>query len=204
MSKTTHHLTELRPLGAWCGVAAFIIGLQPLHQARGFESFLNDTHLLEVSLGSVRSDQAGDMRRGGYELADGTPVSFDDWYRPRLKELNLVFLSELTPAFGLIWGMSSGESGEKYRINPGLRFGFVLQRPVGEGGVISLQLTSLLGGRFRERPCQADFGAIGGASVAVNCRLAASTLPPAKTLDYLVSMSGSDEARVTLRYDVSF
>lgn len=204
MSKTNHRSTQRRPIGAWCGLAALVIGLQPLHKAQGFEAFLDDTHLLEVSIGSTRSDQASEMRRGGYELADGTPVSFDDWYRPRLKELNLVFLSEVSPALGLIWGMSSGESGEKYRMNPGVRLGFILQRPVGQGGVVSLQVTSMLGGRFQEKPCQADFGVIGGGSVAVNCRLAASTLPPAKTLDYLVRMSGADEARVTLRYDVSF
>lgn len=203
MSKTLRHLQGFRSFWT-CGLVALSAGLLPLHQAWAFEGLLEDTHLLEISLGSARSDQANSMRRGGYELADGTPVSFDVWYRPRLKELNVVLLSEVTPAFGVIWGMSSGERGEKYRMDPGLRVGFILQRPVGQGGIASMQVTSMLGGRFRERPCQADFGPIGGGEVAVNCRLAASTLPPATTLDYLVRMSGSDETRVTLRYDISF
>nr|WP_111298430.1 hypothetical protein [Paracoccus saliphilus] len=203
MSKTLHDRSSTRPFGAFC-VLALSLGLQPWREAAAFETFVQNTDLLEVSLGSARSDQASDLRRGGYELADGSPISFDDWYRPRVKELNVLFLSEVAPNFGLIWGLSSGERGDKYRINPGLRVGFIVQRAVGDSATVSLQVATMLGGRLQEKPCQADFGPIAGGEVAVNCRLAATTLPPEETLNYLVRMSGADEARITLRYDLSF
>lgn len=49
---------------------------------------------------------------------------------------------------------------------------------------LSVRATRILGGRLRERSCVANYGEIGGVQ-AVNCRLAASVLPPGQTLGYL-------------------
>jgi hypothetical protein len=42
------------------------------------------------------------------------------------------------------------------------------------------------GGKLKEKSCTADYGEIGGVQ-EVNCRLAATELPPAETLKYLLN-----------------
>jgi hypothetical protein len=61
----------------------------------------------------------------------------------------------------------------------------------------------MLGGDFREKSCFGFYKTI-NAEAEVNCRLAASILPPADTLKFLVSEPGYREARVTLRYEIQF
>lgn len=145
---------------------------------------LGETWLIGVSLGSDLSPVPSETRHLGYELSGGERVSFEDWYQVRVPDLRLDFLTELTPDLGLIWGVGTGEYGEKYRIDPSLRVGLLYTRPVGRNGVLSLRLTTRLGGRLRERACTADYGEIGGVQ-RVNCRLAATPLEPRETLDYL-------------------
>jgi hypothetical protein len=145
---------------------------------------LEDTHLIGLSLGSDLSSIPSKSRRDGYELSDGSPVSFDEWYRDRIPNFQIDFITEITPDFGLLWGVGTGEYGEKYRIEPSLRLGLLYTRPVGRNGVLSMRLTTRLGGRLRERTCTADYGDIGGVQ-RVNCRLAATPLAPAETLQYL-------------------
>lgn len=168
-----------------------------------FPYFLEETYLLDVSQGSIRSRAIYALRSGGYELSGGQPVSFVDWYTPTVPELNLIFMTQANPSFGIIWGVSTGEAGEKYRISPGLHAGFILQRPMGERGTLTLRATTLVGGRLQETPCIADFGEIGGV-VPVNCRLAAGTLPPEETLRYLIKQSGREETSISLRYELRF
>lgn len=169
----------------------------------GTAEILQQTHLLDVHAGSSRSDLAHELRRGGYELMDGTPVRFRDWYSTRRPDLTILFLTEVSPRFGLIWGVSTGESGQKYRIDPALHLGIVLRHEPFEGAVISLSLVGLIGGDLNEKPCLADYGAIGGLQ-RVNCRLAASILPPDETLDYLVDEPGYRESWVSLRFEYRF
>ena len=102
-----------------------------------------------------------------------------------------------------LWGFGTGEGGAKYHIEPSLKFGFLATEPVGDGGLLSLSVTTVLGGYFREGSCTANYGAIGGVQ-EVNCRMAASVLRPSETLDYLVNTPPSDQVSVSLRYRLEF
>jgi hypothetical protein len=164
---------------------------------------LEETYLLDVRLGSARADIARSLGNGGYELSDGTPIDFEDWYQPRLPEMTVMFLSQVSPRTGVVWGLSTGERGEKYRIDPGLWLGLVHRMPVGRNADVTFTAMSLVGGDFREDSCTADFGEIGGIAT-VNCRLAASRLRPEDTLDYLVREDGASETVVSIRYEFRF
>lgn len=167
------------------------------------QDFLENTFLLDVSIGSSRSQIARDLSFGGYELSDGTPVDFSEWYTPRFPDLNFIFLTQLNPSFGLSWGVSFGENGEKYRIDPGMWLGFVYRRQFTRQSSLTFSALTLVGGNFRERACVGDYGEIGGIQ-PVNCRLAASFLPPAETLQFLVNEKGYRETRFSLRYEIRF
>jgi hypothetical protein len=167
------------------------------------QELLANTFLVDISMGSARSDLARDLSVGGYELADGTPVNFENWYGARVPDLNFRFLTVLTSATGLVWGFSLGERGAKYRIDPGLWLGFVYRWQLTSQSTFSISATTMIGGDFRERSCLADFGEIGGLQ-RVNCRLAASELPPEDTLQLLVNRRGYSETRVTVRYERRF
>lgn len=155
------------------------------------------THLIGVDLGTSLSDIPRTTRSSGYELSDGTPVRFDRWYRERVPNLQIDFLTEITSDLGLLWGVGTGEYGEKYRIDPSLRVGLLYTRPVGRNGVLSLRLTTRLGGRLRERACTADYGDIGGVQ-RVNCRLAATPLEPSETLDFLWDEKPGDRLQASI------
>lgn len=177
-------VSGVRRSGWWggrCLVAALLITLSGPARASDLSE---RTHLIGVDLGSSLSDIPRSARSSGYELSDGTPVRFDRWYEERVPNLQFDFLTEITPDLGLLWGVGTGEYGEKYRIDPSLRVGLLYTKPVGRNGVFSLRLTTRLGGRLRERACTADYGEIGGVQ-RVNCRLAATPLAPSETLDYL-------------------
>ena len=164
---------------------------------------LEETSLLNLSFGSSRSALAQGLSIGGYELADGTPVRFADWYQPALPDLNLLFLTRINRDFGIAWGFATGERGEKYSIQPGLWLGFVYRLELSRHSSLTFSALTLLGGDFSERPCLADYGPIGGIQ-SVNCRLAASTLPPADTLRFLVNAPGFNETRFSIRYEIRF
>ena len=84
-----------------------------------------------------------------------------------------------------------------------MKLGFVLTSEPSRNAVFSLKATTVVGGDLRERPCSADYGAIGGEQ-AVNCRLAASTLAPADTLQYLLQERPRGRNSVTLEYKLFF
>lgn len=170
--------------------------------ARG-QGFWQDTYLLDVYAGSQRSAAARELSRGGYELSGGGYVDFRDWYSPGFPDVTLLFLRQVTTDFGIIWGLSTGESGEKYRIDPALHLGFVYQYVPFENAVISVKATWPLFGKMRERTCEADYGDIGGVQT-VNCRLAADPMPPEETLGYLVNLDGETDARISVGFTYSF
>lgn len=156
-----------------------------------------DTYLLDVYAGSARSDLARGLRSGGYDLRGGGAIEFDDWYKPRLPDLTVLMLTELSPNFGFNWGLSSGEVADKYRISPAVHVGFTVQTELFPNATLSLTIQTLLGGRLREKKCIADYEEEGISDV--NCRLAASLLPPEETLYYLLDVSAQAETRITLR-----
>jgi hypothetical protein len=167
------------------------------------EGILEDTFLLNFSIGSNRSDIIREFSVGGYELSDGTPVDFARWYSPRHPDLNLLFLTQINSRFGVTWGFSTGEFGEKYRIDPGLWIGFVYRADVGKQASLTLSALTMLGGDLREFACLGDYGEIGGIQ-SVNCRLAAGILPPEDTLNFLANEAGFVETRLSIRYELRF
>ena len=163
---------------------------------------MHSTYLLGIHQGSGLSDAAEALGDGGYELSDGTWVSFKKWYDGGWKDLFVDLLTQLGDDYGVLWGVSTGERGEKYTIDPSLKLGIIVQAHPKPNSTLSLTVTSTLGGSLTELPCQADYGDIGGIQT-VNCRLAASPLPPEDTLKYLVK---SDPNRLSVRvtYSASF
>jgi hypothetical protein len=172
--------------------------LLPAHQVLA-QSFIDRTSVISYRYGSSLSDQMREVRRDGYELADGTPVSFRPWYASNRKDLQLTWLTELSANYGLLWGIGTGERGEKYHIQPAFKIGVLFRTDLSRYSSLSLSATTVLGGWLKEGSCVADYGAIGGVQT-VNCRLAASALPPAETLQYLYNEPPADQMVVSLRY----
>lgn len=160
------------------------------------------TQLLDVHAGSARSDLVRRLRNGGYELAGGGAVSFDRWYSPRMPDLTMLVFTELSDRFGIAWGVSSGEAGQKYRIDPALHLGFTVRTEPFRDATLSLSVDAILGGNLREKSCRADYGTFGMAEV--NCRLAATEMPPEETLTHLLDVKGREESRITLRFECRF
>lgn len=147
-------------------------------------SIVDNTYLLNVTQRTRLSDLAWRLGDGGYELAGGRFVEFRKWYEPKWLDLDFHFLTQLAENVGLLWGFSTGEWGQKYRIHPSFKLGFILQHKISPQASMSVSVTRRFGGGLEERPCIADYGDIGGVQT-VNCRLAASQIEPAETLNYL-------------------
>ena len=167
------------------------------------QSFSENTHLIDIRAGSDLTGKVRKISYGGYELSDGTPVSFRKWYKSNWTDVSLTWMTEINRNFGVYWGLSTGESGKKYRIQPGVKIGFLLQAELTRNSTISLSATTILAGMLTEKPCIADYGAIGGVQT-VNCRLAASTLPPSETLQHLFNDPPPDKIDMSLRYQLRF
>ncbi|WP_246800724.1 hypothetical protein [Mesorhizobium amorphae] len=149
-----------------------------------------ETSLLDIQQGSELTAVAGRLGQGGYELSDGTWVSFDKWYRSKWIDMRFEMLTKLSDDFGLLWGASSGQRAKKVRIDPGMKLGFIVQKRPTPSTTLSLIVSTILGGNLTEQPCTAKYGDIGGVQT-VNCRLAASRLPPADTLKHLINVHPS-------------
>lgn len=156
------------------------------------------TYLYEVQQGNDLSGLTYSTSLGGYELSNGDWVSFRNWYKTDWKNLQLTMLTEMTENLGIIWGLGTGEEGEKYRIDPSLKLGFVYQTPITQRLVFDMNASIIVGGKLSEQSCTADYGAIGGVQ-QVNCRLAASTLAPEETLSYLYNQYSGERVSAMLR-----
>lgn len=168
---------------AWIfGVA---LALCPVVSAVHAQDAPFQTDIINLSQGSRLSSKAASLADGGYELAGGKWQSFVPWYNTQWPETRVDFLTTMNPDFGLLWGLSSGESAPKYRIAPSMRIGILARLMTFRAANLMLTATSDLGGEMTEYPCTADYGDIGGVQ-QVNCRLAATTLDPADTLAYLI------------------
>ena len=190
-----------RLLRANFGLACFCLCLLSSKPA-GAQAFLEDMKLVGVGVNGL-SSRAASFRRLTGGLSDGSRYSFSRYYSSNFQDLRFTMLSPVNSNFGIIWGFGTGESGAKYHIEPSLKIGFLTTQPVGDNGLLSISVSTVLGGYFREGTCTADYGAIGGIQ-EVNCRMADSILPPAETLDYLVNQPPMDQASVSLRYRLWF
>ena len=167
------------------------------------QGMFEKTFLLDVNTTSIRSDIVRDLSIGGYELEGGAPVNFADWYTPKFPDLNVLFLSEVNPSLAVTWGFSTGEKGEKYKIDPGIWLGFIHRIDLDRHSSVTLSARTLVGGRLKESSCVAFYSIIDSFE-EVNCRLAASTLPPADTLTFLVDEVGFIDTSISIRYEIVF
>ena len=161
------------------------------------------TRLAEVGVSS-NSDYVRSVSYGYGILRDATRVPFEPWYGgDALPDLKFAFLTPVGPDVGFLWGFGTGDSGEKYWIEPSLKLGFIARRPLSEHAEIVGRMSFVIGGRLRERTCIADYGAIGGVQT-VNCRLADSPLRPEDTLDFLFDRRPGDQVELSLRLNIRF
>ena len=180
-------------VAAWM-VAALPCVAQDLSDATRIYSVRDDTGL--SSLMATTSTK-------GYSLSDGSPVRFEDWYQAGWRDLSVTWMTQIDDHSGLIWGMGTGERGEKYRIDPSLRLGFVYRVQPRQNEALFLSVSSVFGGHLSEDTCTANYGAIGGEQ-EVNCRLASTPLPPSETLDYVFDLQPRSANKVELRYEFRF
>lgn len=159
------------------------------------------TSLVDIHQGSWLSDRARGLGNGGYELQDGSWVSFNRWYHSNWVDMHVDFLTQLTENSGILWGFGTGEQAEKYRIAPSFKLGFLTQTHPSLNSTLSLSVTSTFGGNLTEKPCVADYGDLG--TYSVNCRLAAGETAPEETLKYLVNAT-PERLRLWLNYRVTF
>jgi hypothetical protein len=164
-------------------------------------SFASATYLIDVNQESHLNNKARALRDGGFETAVGDRIDFYKWYSPDLNEIHITWLTQLSKSFGVIWGIGTGEKADKYTIDPSLKIGFVYQVEFHKNNYFTLSGTGSVGGNFREHTCMADYGDIGGVR-EVNCRLAATEMPPEMTLNFLES--GIPDARVQVSYKIVF
>ncbi|PBB86282.1 MULTISPECIES: hypothetical protein [unclassified Mesorhizobium] len=159
------------------------------------------TSLVDIHQGSWLSDRARGLGNGGYELQNGSWVSFNQWYRTSWVDMHVDLLTQITEDTGILWGFGTGEEGEKYRIEPSLKLGFLTQVHPSANSILSFSFTTVIGGNLSEKSCEADYGDLG--TYNVNCRLAAGLLAPEETLKYLVNAKPETQ-RLWLNYRVTF
>lgn len=182
--------------GRWCSL--LVLSLLTIKPCATYAAE-PETNLVGIYQGSALSQKAAGLEYGGYELSDGTWQSFRRWYHTDWTDLRFEMLTQYSENFGIIWGASTGESAEKFRIDPGVKLGLMFQEYPTPATTLSLSLSTVLAGNLKEFPCVADYGDIGGIQT-VNCRLAASPLPPAETLRYLIK---DTPARMAVRLTFS-
>jgi hypothetical protein len=179
----------------FCGVFVNI-------SAYGFD-FFEKTFLVEITQGSELSNKVNFYTVGGFETANGNFVSYAPWYTNHWTDARIAFMTELTPSIGIIWGFSTGEQADKYKIYPNMKIGFAYFDKLSKDSTLSLKATTIIGGKLIEYPCLADYGDIGGVQ-SVNCRMAASQMPPAETLQYLFNDKPYNQTVVLLEYKILF
>ena len=179
----------------FCGVFVNI-------SAYGFD-FFEKTFLVEITQGSELSNKVNFYTVGGFETANGNFVSYAPWYTNHWTDARIAFMTEVTPSIGIIWGFSTGEQADKYKIYPNMKIGLAYFDKLSKDSTISLKATTIIGGKLIEYPCLADYGDIGGVQ-SVNCRMAASQMPPAETLQYLFNDKPYNQTVVLLEYKILF
>jgi hypothetical protein len=179
-----------------------VLWMIPSFSAHGFD-FIEKTHVIEIRQGSELSEKVNFYTVGGFEAANGSFVSYTPWYVNHWTDTRVSFMTQITETLGIIWGVSSGEVGDKYRIYPSLKIGVAYFENLSKNSTLSFKVTTILGGNLTEYPCIADYGDVGGVQM-VNCRMAASQLPPSETLNYLFNDRPYNQTMVTLEYKLYF
>lgn len=187
--------------GLLVGLSSFAAKATDAQAAANY--FFANTYLIDLGQGSQLSQVMRASQAGGFETANGNWVSFKGWYSTNWTDSRLAMMTQLTPWLGLIWGASTGELGEKYTIDPSVKVGLVIRHDFAKNSSLSFKATTILGGSLREKSCIADYGEVGGQQ-KVNCRLAATPIAPADTLQYLYNMKPLNSYFLSLQYSLSF
>ena len=169
----------------------------------GANGGVGSTQFVEVHQGGVLSRRMSDLRGGGYETAQGQWVDFGRWYTTRWADTRVGWMTQLDPNWGLLWGFGTGERAPKYRISPSFKLGLLYVTRPTRDSQFTLRWTASVGGNLRESACSADYGVVAGVQ-QVNCRLAASSLAPADTLQYLNRASSRERRTLSLEYRIQF
>ena len=164
---------------------------------------LAKTQVVNLSFDGYNSSTVRQAARSGFELSGGRPVDLARWYSPRFPNLTAVFVTDIGQGVSILWGGSLGEVGPKYRLGPSGLLGVTLQRPLGRFSRVIFQLYGQYGGALRESHCIGNYGDLGGEQT-VNCRLAASILPPAQTLEYLWNTAPVAQGVMKISYEFRF
>lgn len=178
---------------------ASIAALAPAH---AFDLW-RDTNLVGIKQGSELSRSVVSVKAKSFETAQGQKVYFDNWYSSNWTDANVDFMTRVSPSLGVLWGFSTGERGVKYKIDPSFKLGFVHVLDVQHNVKITTRLYQRFGGSLTEKTCIADYGDIGGVQ-EVNCRLAASNLPPKETLKYLLTSRPKDSSMINITLNITF
>jgi len=166
-------------------------------------NFWNETAVVSLKQRTALTLVAQQLGGGGFSLAGGEYISLSKWYQPKNPDFQIDFLTQLSPNAGILWGLSTGEYAKKYSVDPSFKLGFIFQYPLSSSSRLSFSFTQLFAGGLKEKTCMADYGDIGGVQT-VNCRLAASTLEPATTLNYLARIPAPDRNWLNLRFNMNF
>ncbi len=183
-------------------IVAYCIFVFKTH-SYNLESFFFDTYFVNMQHRTYLTDKVRNLQDQSFELSNGNLVAMKKWYSPKSADMQLDFMTQLTPRLGLVWGASTGNYGEKFVIQPSFKLGMVFHTQPTPNSELSLSLTRQLRGRLEEKPCIADYGSIGGVQT-VNCRYAASTMEPSQTLKYLLNEKAPDSVYISLRYKFIF
>lgn len=192
------------------GIGALVAGVAAANPAQadngpaaGYILQLGNTRVIGLSIQAMNSGVVRDAARYSYDLSGGERVDLSGWYTPQSPSLTAILATDLAPNVALIWGGSTGEQGQKYWLGPTGVLGLALQRPLDGAAQIRFEVVGYFGGALRESPCLGDYGALGGMQ-RVNCRLAASYLPPADTLPLMWNIPESTEMVVKMTYRMQF
>ncbi len=182
---------------------AAVVGLMVASSHAAAFDFIRDTYFVNAKQGSELSAKVSAFRNESFETAGGRNISFDKWYYTKWTDAHVDFITQLDNNLGITWGVSTGERGAKYRIDPSFKLGIMYTTEVQRNVNVSFKAHYRFGGRLTERPCVADYGDVGGVQ-QVNCRLAASYLSPQETLKYMLNEKPSDAIMISIQLRITF
>lgn len=165
--------------------------------------FFDNTFLVEVKQGSLLSDKASNLGDGGYDSSGGNKIAFKDWYSTKWTDASITFVTRVNNSTGILWGFSTGEHGKKYDISPSFKLGAIHISQLTKSSTLTIRGSYIFGGNLKEKSCTADYGDVGGVQ-QVNCRLAASELAPADTLQYMINERPRDYRVLSVQYSLTF
>ncbi len=190
-------IAEGARLWVWLAILLVVSALLPTSASA--QSGGRSITLFDLHQGDTLSDMALAFSTEGYFL-QGDNGSVGPWqsmapfYATHWREVTARSLLTLDADHGVVFGLTTGEAGEKYKIDPSIILAFIDQMHPRLNATLTIQAGTSFFGHMTEYPCVGDFGDV-GSSITVNCRLAASQINTEESLKYLVNQ---DPSRLSL------